>query len=617
MSAQTANLATAENAEYGDLLIADIPGPSKPAAALPYAAGPRLLLVEDEPIDRLQIRRLLQKSCIPTTLDEAESVATARAAIAAQQFDCVLLDYNLGDGGGNEVMASIKQAYSEHAPAVVFVTGQNDEDLVFRLLKSGAVDVIAKDGLTPAALKFAVETALSRRSAQPGARNMLQLDPVTLLPGLNSFEEALEGVIKASVRAMKPAMIFMVEIANFVSIVDSVGAEVGDTLLKSIVSRLKTVLRTGDVVARVGVNRFALIARDLPSASVAGTLSARTMNWLRQPYDFLGGLEVDFRMGVSICPHDGHGTVAVMRATEAALATTRQGAAGGVRFYKAQLGRRMDRRRELTADLASAIEKNQLQMLFQPVIDCTSGRMESVSAEMRWQHPVHGPVASDEFLPLAEAAGLIGPIGEWALDESCDAMAVWQTLQHRRLCCSLPVGHSELSGGYLTALVRGRTGTAGIALSQVTLRFNVSVLAHNSKIVMREIKMLAEAGIQLAVEDVGDPDLPIAELETIPVQLLSLSPSFVNGLTPTGPSDDVRRLPLLNTVAAVKERGIRVIATGIASNAQLLQARACGVSLVQGDFISPPLTVDDLAVWRRGVSRAGIWNRRGEPQGAA
>ena len=618
MSVQPALRNVAAVDECGDLLIDDTPEANEPPPETqPFSSGPQLLLVEDEAIDRLQIRRLLQKTGMSTTLDEAESVASAREAIAHREFDCILLDHNLGDGDGTAVLESIKAIDAGHAPAVVFVTGQRDQELAFHLLQCGAVDVIAKDGLTPAALKHAVELAMLRRKTQPRNRLVPELDPLTRLPGLQPFEEALETVIKSSIRSMKPAMVFMVEIANMADINEMLGKNAEDTLLTAIAGRLKTFLRSCDVAARVGPNRFALIAQDLPGASVAGTLAARIMSWLRQPYDFLGDLMVDVRMGISICPHDGHSATALMRATEAALATTSQTAAGSVRFYQAQLGRRMDRRRELTADLPSAIERNQLQMRFQPVIDCTTGRMEAVAASMRWQHPVHGPVFSDEFLPLAEAAGLIGPIGEWVLDSCCDALGVWTTFQHQQLTCSIPVSHAELSGGYLTSLVLSKAETAGIDPSQIMLRFNSAVLAHNSTIVAREIKLLTQAGVHVAIEDYGDPLLPAIEVDKVPGQWLSLSPALGHGLEQTGAPDDARPWPMRRLAGMAKELGLRVIATGIGNTVQLEQARACGVGFVQGDFIAPPLPVDDLAVWRRTVTRAGIWNRRGEPQGAA
>jgi len=619
MSARAALRDTPPVEECGDLLIDDETSPNNPQPdSQTFESGPQLLLVEDEAIDRMQIRRLLQKTGMPTSLDEAESVETAREAIAQRNFDCILLDHNLGDGEGTAVLESIKAIESERAPAVVFVTGQRDQELAFHLLQSGAVDVIAKDGLTPDALKHAVEVALLRRKAQPRDRQMPTLDPLTELPGLQPYEEALEGVIRASIRTMKPAMVFMVDIANLDDINEALGQSAENALLKAIGGRLKTFLRSCDMAARIGNNRFALIAQDLPGASVAGTLASRIMSWLRQPYDFLRNLDADIRMGVSICPHDGHSATALMRATEAALATTNQSAAGSVRFYQAQLGRRMDRRRELTADLASAIEKDQLQMRFQPVIDCATGRMESVAAVMRWQHPVHGPVFSDEFLPLAEAAGLIGPIGEWALDSCCDALCVWTTFQHQQLYCSIPVSHAELSGGYLTALARAKAEAAGIEPSQLLFRFNTMVLAHNSTIVARELKLLQEAGMQVAVEDFGDPLLPPVELDKAPGQWLSLSPALVQSLAPSGVPDDAQPWPMRHIVATAKTLGLRVIAAGISNNVQLEQARACGVGYVQGDFIAPPLPVDDLAVWRRTVTRAGIWNQRGEePQGAA
>jgi EAL domain-containing protein (putative c-di-GMP-specific phosphodiesterase class I) len=195
---------------------------------------------------------------------------------------------------------------------------------------------------------------------------------------------------------------------------------------------------------------------------------------------------------------------------------------------------------------------------------------------------------------------------------------VWMTFQQQRLCCAITVSHAELSGGYLTALTLSKADAAGIEPSQIMFRFNTGVLAHNSTIVAREIKLLQEAGVQIAVEDFGDPLLPAAEIDKLPGEWLSLSPALVQDVAPSGAPDETQPWPLRHITATAKERGLRVTAAGIGNNIQLEQARACGVSFIQGDFIAPPLPVDDLAAWRRAVTRAGIWNRRGEePQGAA
>jgi PleD family two-component response regulator len=190
--------------ELGDLLIEP-----QPREEISYSDGPRLLVVEDEPVDRMHIRSLLRKAGMPTTVDEAESVNSAREAIAAAEFDCVLLDYSLGDGGGSDVMSAIQETCVEHCPGVVFVTGRTDNELAFQLLKTGAVDVISKDGLTPGALRHAVETALAHRTAADMTRHALMRDPATGLPGSLYFEQKLDEVVMTSVRDMKPAIIIV------------------------------------------------------------------------------------------------------------------------------------------------------------------------------------------------------------------------------------------------------------------------------------------------------------------------------------------------------------------------------------------------------------------------
>ena len=322
-------------------------------------------------------------------------------------------------------------------------------------------------------------------------------------------------------------------------------------------------------------------------------------------------------MGISICPHDGHGTVALMRATEAALGTTSPGTKGNIRFYHALLGRNMNRRLELMADLTFAVERDQLRMMYQPVVDGATGCMSFATADIRWLHPVHGPVFADELLPLAEKAGVAGPIVEWALDQCCDAMAAWQDARRPPLHCSLAVGHAALSGGYLASLVRTKLEASGMEPSALILSLSADTLAHNSMLVAREIKLLTEAGVQIIVDDYGDPELSMPAMDALPVGWLRISPLLLLDPEMEDAADAVRLVALRAAVAKAETIGSRTIASGINTSAQLDHARACGIQYVQGDPISPPLPLVDLAVWSRTPYRAMKQVKRGEQPSAA
>jgi EAL domain-containing protein (putative c-di-GMP-specific phosphodiesterase class I) len=322
-------------------------------------------------------------------------------------------------------------------------------------------------------------------------------------------------------------------------------------------------------------------------------------------------------MGISICPHDGHGTVGLMRATEAALGTTTAGTKGNIRFYHALLGRNMNRRHELVADLAYAVEREQLRMMYQPVIDGSTGRMVFATADIRWMHPVHGPVFADELLPLAEKADVMGPITEWALDQCCDAMTAWQDARRPPLHCSLAVGHAAFTGGYLSSLVRSKLKDAGMEASSLILSLDAGILAHNSMIVTREIKRLAEAGIQIGIDNYGDPEASTPAIDALPTGWLRLSAMLLPDLQQDSNAGAGRSAALRAAVATAAAAGGRAIAFGINTSAQLDHARACGIQYVQGDLISPPLPLVDLAVWSRTPYRAKKEVKRGEQPSAA
>jgi predicted signal transduction protein with EAL and GGDEF domain len=348
-------------------------------------------------------------------------------------------------------------------------------------------------------------------------------------------------------------------------------------------------MREGDTVARLGGDEFVVILPNLHERSDAEAVAARMGDAVNQPF-VLNGQETfaSLSVGIAIYPNDGHDAEHLMRHADAAMYQAKDEGRGTVRFFTPELRRRNADRMRLEVELRHALEREELSLCYQPLIDIRSGNIVGAEGLLRWLNPELGQISPDRFIPLAEDTGLILPIGEWVLETACREARAWIDAGFEGLCLSVNVSSRQFRGCTLADAVRRSLTDNRLEPAHLELEITESLLIEDVTEIKSTIDRLAECGIRLAVDDFGTGYSSLSYLNRFPLDTMKIDRSFTRGLL-----DDSAQAALVDALIVMAHRlKLRVVAEGVETCEQLEFLRAHGCDVAQGYLFSPPVPAD-------------------------
>jgi diguanylate cyclase (GGDEF)-like protein len=399
----------------------------------------------------------------------------------------------------------------------------------------------------------------------------------------------------AEVRSV--AVLFL-DLDGFKAVNDTMGHHAGDQLLKGVADRLLNATRGVDTVARFGGDEFAVLLEQVRGPGDATTVGERIIGSLRTPIQLDEGGEGnaprEARVGASLgiaLAELGVDTDTLLRQADAAMYDAKAAGKGRYVVFHPALIAAADERRALERDLADALDRGELTLAYQPIVALDTGVVHHAEALLRWKHPVRGPISPAQFIPIAEASGLIVPLGKWVLEEACRAAATWPTnAVGARIGITVNVSGRQLVDPSLPTYVAEALGATGLAASQLTLEITESVLMRNTEATLATLAALKASGVQLAIDDFGTGYSSLKYLQQFPVDVLKIDKSFIDGVARGG-----RDAALGRTIVALAETlGLRTVAEGIEEPVQRERLKAMGCELGQGYLFARPLNADGL-----------------------
>lgn len=427
-------------------------------------------------------------------------------------------------------------------------------------------------------------------------RHQATHDDLTGLPNRISFREKLEVAIRTAKLTETPLALLLLDLRELERINASFGHLFADEVLRETARRLTARIRSDALVARSGASRFLILLPgedETRARLLAGLLIEVVRSGMVHE-----GVPVSLGAQVGICayPHHGEDADSLLRRAETSLFDARQ---SNVPLMVYQPGRDEGHRRQLAilGDLRRAVDESStnsggLELYYQPKVEMSTQRVQSLEALVRWQHPVHGMISPAEFIPLAEQAGSIGLLTHWVLKTAQKQMRVWRE-QGLELDVSVNLSAGDLSDPELPELIRQQLKAPGAQPERLVLEITESAVMHDPTRAIAVMEELRHLGVRFSIDDFGTGYSSLAQLKRLPVDEIKIDKSFVLDLQPT--NEDA--LIVRSTIDLGHALGVKVVAEGVESAESWRQLTEMGCDLAQGYLISKPLPAADVAHW--------------------
>ncbi len=424
------------------------------------------------------------------------------------------------------------------------------------------------------------EDISERRRAEAHLAHMARHDALTGLPNRVLFRERTEQGL-AELRADASLAVLELDLDDFKAVNDVLGHPVGDALLLAVAKRLLDCTRDSDTVVRLGGDEFAVVQTGAQQPTDATVLAERLMAALAEPFEVMGHpIAIGASIGIAVTADPHAGADELLKNADLALYRAKAEGRGTCRFFQEEMNARMRHRRLLETDLRLAVEENQFEVHYQPLMSIQSGEVCGFEALVRWRHPVRGLVSPAEFIPVAEELGLIGRIGTWVLDQACaDALAWPATVKVAVNLSPVQFRNRALASEVADALAR-----SGLPAQRLDVEITESVLLHDSEAVLSILHQIRSLGVRVSMDDFGTGFSSLSYLQHFPFDKIKIDQSFVRTL-----SDGTDGIAIVRAVIALgRSLGMAVIAEGVETEAQLELLRQEGCGEAQGYLFSPP-----------------------------
>jgi diguanylate cyclase (GGDEF)-like protein len=381
----------------------------------------------------------------------------------------------------------------------------------------------------------------------------------------------------------------VLDLNKFKNVNDTLGHPVGDELLKQVADRLKQSVRATDIVARLGGDEFAILQSDTGTdqREAAIGLSLRIDELLSQPFDLSGStVNIGTSIGIALAPKHGAVSSDLLRKADLALYDAKSGAGRCFAFFTDSMLKVVEARRIMEAELRLAVERDELELHYQPVVDARTGLICAVEALIRWHHPVRGLVPPDQFIPLAEETGLIIPIGEWILQRACTDAARWP----ENITVAVNLSAVQFKRGDLFDVILCALVESGLAPGRLELEITETVLLENEQDFLTTIRQLKNIGITIALDDFGTGYSSLSYLTKFPFDRIKIDRSFTQGMGNRSDCDAV----ISSVLTLARGLNISITAEGVETDEQFALLRSAGVDLLQGYLFGRPVPIDQL-----------------------
>ncbi|MGZ8229994.1 MAG: EAL domain-containing protein [Burkholderiales bacterium] len=433
-----------------------------------------------------------------------------------------------------------------------------------------------------------------RKEAEEKLVYLAHYDGLTGLPNRVLFLDRLKQTLSHCARRGTLAAVMFVDLDRFKVVNDTLGHAMGDELLRQVGARLSVCVREGDTVARFSGDEFVLIVNDLHGPEDARHIAQKVLQAYVEPFRVSSHeIFVSTSIGISMFPSDSEDEQALLKNADSAMYRAKESGRNSFRFYTREMNARAMYRLQLENSLRHALDRGEFCLHYQPKACLHTGEITGVEALLRWERPGHGLVAPAEFVPLLEDTGLIVPVGEWVLSEACRQADAWRKAGRALVPVAINISARQFASRNLGDLVRRMMNLHGLDPRYLEFELTESLLMVNTEDAVRTLEYLKSLGLKLSIDDFGTGYSSLAYLKRFPIDALKIDRSFIDEIT-----TDVGDATITRAVIGMAHNlGLKVIAEGVETQAQIAFLSANGCDEAQGYYFARPQPAAEAVKW--------------------
>ena len=554
----------------------------------------KVLIIDDDTVDTLSIVRTLKNTDLPlAVIETADTGAKGLKLALQQQFDVILLDYQLPSTDGFELLIELR-AKNDFSTSIVMLSHNDDEEIALKCIESGAQDFIMKSEVTAVRLRRAIVIASERHQLEQQVlethielKRLAESDSLTGLNNRHFFEERLTKKLLSAAQESSSFALMLIDIDRFKDVNDRYGHVLGDRVLKEVADKLNRCVGHNDIICRLGGDEFALLFPIGNNKQYVQQLVNRLLSEFRSSMCVDGEfLDLTISMGIASFPECASNSIELRKCADIALYRAKEKGRNQAQFYSKAFHDQMNRRAELERGLKQALVKNEMELYYQPQFNVD---MKLIGAEalLRWKHPELGMVPPDNFIPVAEETGMIVDIGFWVIETALKQLQSW--LNNKMLTedftLAINLSPRQLTDRFLAKKVKHLLEVYGIPASKVEFEITESNLI-SGQWASEALSKISELGVKVAVDDFGTGYSSLSHLKDYTIDVIKIDRSFVESIERTKPRQ------LFTAICAFSHSlKYETVAEGVETDIHDAICKEVGVKRLQGYYYSKPLPV--------------------------
>ena len=424
-----------------------------------------------------------------------------------------------------------------------------------------------------------------QRASADRINRMARFDTLTGLPNRLFVNEELACALAEAEQWRGRCAFMMIDLDRFKAVNDTLGHPIGDRLLGRVSERLGQLMSDNDLIGRLGGDEFAVVVRDAGDAGRLERLARTIIDTLSRPYEVdQHTLYIGASVGIATSPRDGRTAEMLIRSADLALYRSKDQGGGVFHAYEPQLHAEAEERRVLEVALRKALENGELHLNYQPVVDARAGQLRGFEALLRWQHPTLGLIPPAKFIPIAEEARLIAPIGEWVVRTACAEAAGWPS----DIRIAVNVSPEQLHNPHFVTVIASALAQSGLPAERLDLEVTESVFLRESTGAIRVLEQILDLGVGLSLDDFGTGYSSLGYLSSTRFSSIKIDRSFVQAAS----AGTVEAIAIIRAVIAMADSlGLATTAEGVETEAELRMVQELGCKSIQGFYFGRPLPV--------------------------